>query len=206
LNGEAFYLPLSKGDVGNTRSAFVRDLKFPKGNFIKAINYLQTIKYELDITYFNYIREYLDFIKINMFGFNYTRLDIDKIKQQYLASNKKDKALLKKLQETISILSKIEQLDRELKISEEYFKYEHFYFVYNVDFRGRIYVLSDVLNYQTSKLIKGGLRYFIKVNANLNNSFWFKIQCVKQYLGNVNYTAIELVNYFDNYLKEKIIN
>jgi DNA-dependent RNA polymerase len=204
LNNIKFFLPLSKG-VYHEEFKYVRDVKYPKGNFIRALNFCQKIPYEVNVTQLNYIEKILD--KIFKFYYKeiWTKERIDELVLNFKES-KRNFEQREILNQAKSNFSKMQQIRREINVCKEFYKYEKLFFVYNVDFRGRIYVKSDILNYQASKLIRGCLRYYNKVKIDLKNSFWFKVQCVKYYLGSLGHTAEELVNFFDKVLLNKIEN
>jgi DNA-directed RNA polymerase len=60
--------------------------------------------------------------------------------------NEKNKAIEK--------LNQLYEFDMTLKVARDLANYESFYYMIQVDFRGRIYLVSDYLNYQGSNLAK----------------------------------------------------
>jgi DNA-directed RNA polymerase len=170
LNGKLFYLGLGKNKLNVKNIKYVRDIKFNTTKFIKSINYLQKVAYEIDNQLLNYIKNNLVIIKEKIYGQNITKKDIDLLRNQLL--EEKNNLDLKNLyDEKLSIFSKLNKLDKELDVCFTYSKYSEFYFVYNVDFRGRIYVFSEHINYQTSTFIRGILKFKKKCKINLQESF-----------------------------------
>ncbi len=205
LNGELFKLSLSKRRIFFNDLKFKRDVKFPSTNFLKCINYLQNIEFELDNNMVHYIDKYKNEIIKNLIGNYSSEESFLKIKEE-IKKNKLNFELKEEYEKMISLNSKIDQFNRELNSCKEFLQFEKIYFVYNVDFRGRIYVHSDHLNYQSSKFIRSILRFYKKEKINLNESFWFKVQCSKLYLGNVGKSAEDLEKFFNIFLMEKIKN
>ena len=201
-NGKRFFRVLSKD---NSYSQF----EFLNQKALDVINKLQ--KQELKIN-----KKLLKFISMNkekivkeLFKFNKDMLHkllkgLDEKKIQFKKDRNsewkeyyKEKALL------ISELSKLDKLDNVLKVAQDYSNYEKFYFVYEVDFRGRIYAISDYLNYQGDKLARNLIYFFQESKFDL---YWFKIFCVRKYgFTHLINSADNMINYFDTELKSLMI-
>jgi hypothetical protein len=149
-NGKNFNIPLGKANN--------RNLESNSGKVISCVNYLQSISYEIDSMVLSYLNLYKDNIKENNILLNIDEnMDSDSIKFQ------KEK----------SFKTKIEVFDKIIDILNLYQMANRFYFIYQIDFRGRIYVVSDYLNYQTNKIVRSILRYrekqLIKKDSNAVN-------------------------------------
>ena len=179
-NGINFNIPLGKGNQ--------RILKSNTGKVIDCVNYLQSISYEIDCMLFDYITYNKDKIKQNNILLNINEvLDNDFIKSQ------KEK----------SFNSKLMVFDATLGVLNMFKDINCFYFIYQIDFRGRIYVVSDYLNYQTNKLVRAIIRYNKKQLINKNSEVinWLKVVTVRKFLGSTKESFNWFVNYFDENLE-----
>lgn len=185
-NGKLFNSPLSNAKKN-------RDLKAPSGKIIDSINYLQTISFEIDCFYLDYLNKNKWVIEDK-----YIKLDIIDEKSNNVEFARKIAKL--------SYDSKKEVWNTTIDLLNFYKVYEKFYFIYQLDFRGRIYVVSDYLNYQTNKICRGILKYHKKFKHTEVDLFWFKIATTRKFLGSVKQSADWFINYFDKELNKKIIN
>lgn len=62
-----------------------------------------------------------------------------------------------------------------LDIARDYSKYEHFYFSYNTDFRGRLYAIQQLFNPQTTGKVKALLQFAEGQKLNVDGLYWLKI-------------------------------
>lgn len=184
-NGDLFKIPLGKGNN--------RILQSNSGKVVNCINFLQSVSYEIDCMCLEYIIKNKDIIKdTNIL------LNIDEINDSDILKIKKQK----------SFNTKIEVFDKTLEILDLYKISKYFYFIYQVDFRGRIYVVSDYLNYQTNKIVRSILRYNNKqlINKKDNIINWLKVVTVRKFLGSTKESFNWFVNYFDENLENSIKN
>lgn len=65
---------------------------------------------------------------------------------------------------------------RTLGQANQYVKYDAFYFVYNLDFRGRVYVQSSLLSPQGGDLQKGLIKFSKGMALGEAGEYWFKVQ------------------------------
>lgn len=72
--------------------------------------------------------------------------------------------------------SNVLDLSRTRKIAEKYSIYDDIYFVYSLDFRGRIYARASGLSPQGRDVQKGILRFSATHPLGDNGAYWFKIQ------------------------------
>lgn len=183
-NGVNFNIPLGKGNRKN--------LYTNTGNVIKTINYLQSIPYEIDCMFLDYLNVNLNIIKQNVILLNIDEnFDIDVVK----------------IQKQKSFDSKKEVFDRIMNVLNVYKFYKYFYFVYQIDFRGRIYIVSDFLNYQTNKISRSILKYWKKQKISKNDDVvqWLKVITVRKFLGSNKESFVWYVDYFNNNLEKLII-
>jgi len=72
----------------------------------------------------------------------------------------------------------MEKFDKTIDVANELCVYESIYFTLQVDFRGRINIISDFLNYQGDNLGRSLLTLKKECKINMH---WFKIYCLKKY-------------------------
>ena len=205
-NGISFFLPIAKYNDENM-------FTFLKNSSYKSINNLQKIQYRINVNLLNFII----INKTQIFKRCYKGIDLEElpelIKQAEIdirLANKKDSPLhkdlgnlIKKKEDLISQLTKRRLQERILEEAKIYSEYDHFYYTYQVDFRGRIYPLADNLNYQGEQLAKV-LVYFKRESK--MNLYWFKIYAARNYgLPAYVNTANKILQYFDDYLSKKMI-
>jgi DNA-directed RNA polymerase len=75
--------------------------------------------------------------------------------------------LLAKENQLKSLKSQVFKFIKVIKLATFYESYENFYFTYQVDFRGRIYAVSDFLNYQSDKLSRNLIYFSQESSMNL---------------------------------------
>lgn len=71
--------------------------------------------------------------------------------------------------------SNVLDLSRTRKIAEKYAIYDNIYFVYSLDFRGRIYARASGLSPQGRDIQKGILRFSEEKELGSSGAYWFKI-------------------------------
>ena len=78
-------------------------------------------------------------------------------------------------------ISKCIQLSRVLQMAEKFRQYERFYYVYNCDFRGRIYCASPGLSPQGADFSKGLLHFFEPKELGEEGGYWLAVHGANTY-------------------------
>lgn len=74
-----------------------------------------------------------------------------------------------------SRVSNVIDLARTMKLAEKYAQYDGMYFVYSLDFRGRVYARASGMSPQGRDLQKGLLRFARERKLGKNGHYWLKI-------------------------------
>ena len=119
-----------------------------------VINKLQSIEYEINLEFLNFVLE-----------------NKDKIYEVLLIDHQIG---------SVSYNTLKEQYDITLNIAVYMCKYDKFYFTYSFDYRGRLYVEQEYFNYQGNLLARSLIRW---ATAKKKNLYWLKIACVSLYKG-----------------------
>jgi DNA-directed RNA polymerase len=112
------------------------------------------------------IKRRIKFTNIDM-AKKYDELEMCSNQQRKIELQKEIGVLAKGKKLLQSKYTKLDKFEKTIEIAEEYEKYEKIYFVYYMDFRGRIYVLSDYLNYQGNGLARALINLNKKSQVNL---------------------------------------
>lgn len=78
-------------------------------------------------------------------------------------------------------VSKCFQVIRCLRLAQEYRDYDRFWFVYQCDFRGRIYATVSGLSPQSADFAKGLLRFADGKTLGEHGAYWLKVHGANQY-------------------------
>lgn len=62
-----------------------------------------------------------------------------------------------------------------INLAKEFSKYEHFYFSYSIDFRGRLYPIQQILNPQSNSNVKALLEFATPVIPTQQGLYWLRI-------------------------------
>lgn len=154
------------------------ELEFNYKRIYPIINKMQSIEYTINI-------EWLDFLLENK----------EKIYEVLLNDTVKD---------SVAYKTKREQYDIVLNIAIYMSNYEKFYFTYEMDYRGRLYVEQEYLNYQGNLLARSLIQWF---KPKQKNNFFLKIACVSLYKDILNQDYTSVLNYYnDNILNIELSN
>ena len=140
------------------------ELIFNYKRIYPIINKLQSIEYKIN-------KEWLHFVLSNK----------EKIFDILLKDLEKD---------SVAYKTKREQFDITLNIASYMSNYEKFYFIYDLDYRGRIYPLQEYLNYQGNLLARSLIQWF---NAKEKVDSWLKIANISLYEGVLGKTYEDLL-------------
>jgi len=171
-------------------------IEYKTNKFFLCINKLQKVSYEIDFVLFSFFLKHKHEIFSKMICHDYNDLDnkLLNIKDNLNKKNGNEKELKIEYFRLKSLQGKVELYNRVFAIVEEFNIYKCFYFTYQVDFRGRLYVVSDYLNYQGDKLVRSLLRFNKKKKFDLN---WFKIYISSLYFGILDMSGNKLLNKFE---------
>ena len=118
-NGQAFKFALGKGYVST--EGYPHDVKFGNQEFLDAINWLQDVELEINVTYISYIRQYFGVIVEQLIGLNGSfEGRIGELKKKLKGTKQRSQGDYMELQNLISKKSRMEQLERELLSLETY--------------------------------------------------------------------------------------
>ena len=226
-NGISFHIPICKPYLGSNNN-----FTYLKQEGIDAINYLQQTPVCVNRNLLRFIEDNKQIIYTNLLkGMPDDKEYITKIKnelkeckddltatlrnrdklgpkgentEQKTLINAKITALFNKKDKLTAQFQQLSNFASLIKTAQLYSKYEQFYFTYQVDFRGRIYVVSDILNYQGDKLARS-LIYF-KQQSKMD-IYWFKLYCMRKYGGTLQIkSAAEMISYFNKQLVPLMID
>jgi hypothetical protein len=196
---------------------YASELEIKSQRALDNLNYLQNTKYRINSYLLNYINVNKELICKELFEDN-TELSLEKeykivksnLQLEYKGKEKKDinKEKVKKLMERKSYILKVKneinKFENIIKIANYLDKYNEIYFMIQLDFRGRVNIISDYLNYQGENLAKA-LIYLTKESK--INIYWFKIYSLKKYGENLTGLNVKQMHeLFDIKLKELMIN
>lgn len=199
-NGKRFYNYLSKLNSSN-------EFRFLNQESVSAVNFLQKQKLKINSNLYKFVLDNLSLIKKELFKIDTTIEDKEKELEQInrdirTSINCKDWTrfgALKELKSEIKgNLVKYEVFNEILILTKLYNDFEYFYEVYNVDFRGRLYPVSEYLNHQGNPLAKHLIYFYEDSPLDL---YWFKVYCVRLWGKVLPYeSADEMIRYFDDTL------
>ena len=192
-NSKLFSIPLVKTNMSSK-------IEILSGRALQTINQLQSVKFEINNHLLDYIEYNLNDIKKAIFGDTdnttqevlineltgkisklYHKLNSERVELTAQTKEAMQRTLLfleNKKNKAIEKQNQLKTFEMTLKVARDLANYESFYYMVQVDFRGRIYLVSDYLNYQGSNLAKALIQ--LKKESKIN-MYWFKIYCLKKY-------------------------
>ncbi len=105
----------------------------------------------------------------------------EKLKQKYQVQKIKNRNYQQALKDKNKLKSDINLKDIVIKKANKYKKYKDIYFVWQVDFRGRVYPAQALLNPQGDDFAKSLLRFATKKSLGERGEKWFKIHGANLY-------------------------
>jgi hypothetical protein len=182
FNKKLFSFPLCK-------SNFASNLQIKSQRAIESLNYLQDVPYQVNSYLLSYLNYNKVWIKQQLFG---DIIDVEVLKEKLYNVKKKissefkkkekDKVLIlnlyKERNNLVSKINEIEKFDNILSVANEMCQFDSIYFMIQLDFRGRINVVSDYLNYQGDNLSRSLITLKKESKISL---YWFKIYCLKKF-------------------------
>lgn len=173
VNGEYMQQNLIKPNLGN--KFFINN-----GEYYDYINFIQKVKFKVNDAVYLFLCENFDKIKEKLglfFDIVYYENEIKKV-NILLEKNREDYKLINKKKDLQRDWSKKLVFDKIYYYASLYINVPCFYYPVLLDFRGRLYYDTTVLNIQQDKMNRGLLCFYEKFEFDLK---WFKIAFCRLY-------------------------
>jgi len=187
-------LLIKSNDKKEKRKVYEKKGKLPN-ELLNAINNLQKTAFKINGKMLDVLKNYKLERKKGKINSNYYKMIIDALqryKKGLVISDKKIRNKVEKLiKKNPDILTEFKLLykmakfrnsfDNMLAIADEFKEFEKIYFVYQIDFRGRVYPKQTLLNPQGGDIAKSLLLFSEEKKLNEKGIEWFKIHGANLY-------------------------